>query len=569
MSTEETTTPTGLDAATADAATVIPEGDDPSLEGWMSAHGYAVAVSVTEPGVAEVGKPPFTAEPINITETGKNDRCEEYSTISFRTRGARVSLTRPRGSVFSKDLLGLATFGAPVNGSNMGQLHKFLQMQEAQNVGRIPLVRIYEPGWSADRTAYTYGNQVLGRNDGRAAGNIHPDLAAALAPRGDLPTYLNIAAEARDRSTIAEAHWAAAYAAPLLRLLETRGFVLSVWGESGNGKSAVQALGASAWGRPSTLNRTGNQSEAAAGILFASLNDCLVWIDDTQQAQQTLELARLIYLAGNGTSAGRATSDGLARASRNWSCITLISGEKPMLDHGAAQGAQNRSIELNTPPLPQAEMSVLHRRLEEHHGLTGPLFVEALLERIVRPNELHRLREINREVQSALGAPAESASAQISLLVVADMLARAYVWGENEDLAEKSALRFGKELLGLASAEKKEVGTPFEEQYESFRSFVAINEEAFDPHPAVSKKFGKFLDDAKTVAVLDEVFAGFCKERKYSERALARWLKDKGLLITDGKDYKPKVQIGKSRPRCYRIVLEPGSVLANSPKDSP
>src|SRR5260370_7800664 len=103
--------------------------------------------------------------------------------------------------------------------------------------------------------------------------------------------------------------WAAGFVGPLLRLLSRRSLLLSIWGSSGMGKSASQALAVSAWGKPSGLILTGDATATAIEADLARCRDLLSWIDNTKQSRSHALLDALAYQVGGGTGRGRGTPE--------------------------------------------------------------------------------------------------------------------------------------------------------------------------------------------------------------------------------------------------------------------
>lgn len=540
---------------------------------WMEAKGYTVAAGPEHPGVEKLrpngSSTPITSAPINIIEVGQDDHGVRHTRLRWVDGPEIDEWAGPRGLVFGKGLVTLAEIGAPVHPSNCGALQAFLQAQEQGNHTVIPRVHVYTAGWNRDFSAYVYGDQLVGAT-GRVFSSGDRNFLAAMRPRGDKEEYMRLAAEARDKSPAAEMAWAAGYAAALIRPLGLRSFVLSVWYATGAGKSAAQALAASAWGRPRNMKQTGNMSQAALEIFLSSRNDSLLWIDDTQQSQTETFIEQLAYSVGGDTSAARANQDGTARPSRTWSSLTFVSGERPIHKKGAAGGAQNRSIEVHARPFgTPAYASHLHRQLDANHGWTGPLFIKAIQERFVRTGELHKLCELFRDVERMLAPNHDEVSEKVSVLVLADILCRVFVWGEAEDAAEDAAFKAGRAVLELARAEQKDTGCSTDEHYQTVCSWVAEKSSCFVSNPVSEGQapldlYGRFErhDGRRIVAVLPNVLEDYLKKKNINLRAFLKELEERDLFIRETKDSLARRtvllrgQTGKDRPRCYWIVLD-------------
>ncbi|MHB8877195.1 MAG: DUF927 domain-containing protein, partial [Myxococcaceae bacterium] len=438
------------------------------------------------------------------------------------------------------------------------------QLQEQANGERIPRVRVFtQQGWSRGLDAFVLGHRIIG-SAGRSTCQVEPRLADGLQAKGDENAYRELCVHARSHSAIAELAWAAGYSGPLIRLLGLRSMTLSIWCPSGFGKSAAQSLALSAWGDPEKLRITGDVSEAAIEGHLSMRRDTLTCIDDTQLTRREGLLDKLAYHVGSGIGSARATQTGAPREMKNWLTLAIVSGEKPMFRLGAAGGLQNRTVEVEARPFPDADVARrLHQDLAEHHGYTGPKFVELLLERFIRPNKVGELRALLKDTEDQLSLARDEATSNVALLVVADLLARTLLWGEDKDTARAAALKAGAEVLALARAERKAVGTTVDRAYELFNSFVTENWDCFAATAEHGKIFGRVLTTpeapGKTVAaVLPTGLKEFLRKHEFNERSFLSDLRDKGLLLLGAEKDRltRKTSLGTFRARCHWIVLQ-------------
>src|SRR5262249_3426625 len=140
-----------------------------------------------------------------------------------------------------------------------------------------------------------------------------PARTQALKKSGNEVLYRDFSCEVRDKSPAAELAWSVPYTTPLLALLGLRSICGSLLGPSAKGKSAVQALAISAWGRPRTLMVSGNFSSAGIEGVLCQNRDLPTYIDDTQAQPREELLQQLAYIVGNETGSLRAKQDGGTR----------------------------------------------------------------------------------------------------------------------------------------------------------------------------------------------------------------------------------------------------------------
>ena len=457
-----------------------PAASDPD---WMSARGYVVSDRFGVGRRAKDGSAySIATQPINISEVGVDEDGQLFLTIRFRYNGREAVHTLRRDEVYSNSFAGLSAMGAPLlPGKGLGEVQTFLAKQENENAERLrPIPIRTKPGWDAKRESFALGRTVIG-SDARAILSAENTYLDAFGARGSVKEYCDVCKQVRAASPHAEIMWASGYAGPLLYLLGKRGIVLSCWGKSLGGKSALQALSASAYGQPEAIIIGGDVSPAAIdGVLFRS-NDLLLHMDDTQLTRNKDLLDSFSYQVANGQSRTRSTNTGTLREAQRWRALATVSGEQPLMRLGAAAGAKNRTVELEFEPMRDAALPrQVHTFLKDNHGHTGPRFIEALLEHFIRSNKLHELKEFHLFFCRALDPAPDELVDNVGVLVTADFLARVLVFGEEEAHAKAAAIAAGRCVLASARQSQRTTGTTTEQAYQYIVAFVVENQEAFN-----------------------------------------------------------------------------------------
>ncbi|TNV61423.1 DUF927 domain-containing protein [Corallococcus exiguus] len=542
-------------------------GDHPGTDDWMAAPGYAIydgqALGIfkfTDKGNLST----IASAPINITETGEDEHGTCYVTVRWLYGQRERVETVPRAKVSGSDILELAGRGAPLTSNNSKRVQDFLQAQEQHSHAILPRVRIFtQSGWSHDLRSFVVGRQVIGE-PGRV---IMPGDAAfldALKPAGSADEHLRLMLAVRDKGPIAEMAWAAGFAAPLLRLLAMRSMCLSVWGPSGAGKSAVQAITTSVWGRPSGLKISGDVSSAALQGELARHRDLPTWVDDTQLTREYMT-SLLAYLVGTETSGARATQTGELRTRKTWRSLAFISGEKPLLQVGGAAGAKNRTLEVCAQPLGDVALaSLTHQGLEKHHGHAGPLFILELMARYTNTDRLEKLREQHRQLAFKMATETAEQARYAALLVLADVLARTLVCGEEESRARAAALDAGQAFCAAVKKESRETQATADAAYDFIMGFVAANWLGFSQSGAF-KRPGMVLDEKddtgrSIVAIFHTTMQEIAREGRFDTRQVLTELVMKGLALKDEGHLTRKVSVEGKRVRAYCVVLDDARV---------
>ena len=120
----------------------------------------------------------------------------------------------------------------------------------------------------------------------------------------------------------------AAFAGPLLKPLNQRGFIIHWVGDSSSGKSTAAEVGASVWGPPEFVrswNATANGLEGVATIR----NDTCLILDEISEASPK-ECGKIAYMVANGQGKQRAGKAGNARNIRRWRTVGVSTGERTL-----------------------------------------------------------------------------------------------------------------------------------------------------------------------------------------------------------------------------------------------
>ena len=204
----------------------------------------------------------------------------------------------------------------------------------------------------------------------------------------------------------------ASAAAPLLRILNTPGFVVDFNGETTGGKTTALRLAASVWGassdeHPSTMfswDITKNWSER----LCYFLHSLPVVLDDTKQARHRHRVSQVVYSFCQGK--GAVTSK--RNANLSWRTILISSGEAPAISYSKHAGILARVLSVPGKPLGSdiqrgARLSEdMQRALRDNHGHLGRRIIEYLVS-----NQNNRIgfqqlfRQLSADYAEVAGSP--------------------------------------------------------------------------------------------------------------------------------------------------------------------
>ncbi|MDX2024295.1 MAG: DUF927 domain-containing protein [Deltaproteobacteria bacterium] len=558
--------------------------DEDDSDGWMGAPGFFIVADGPRAGLwknHESKDPtPITSAPINIVAIGIAEDQTVYSAVRFKHRDREVVRRVPRLQLSSPEIIELAAHGAPVQQANRPVVQMFLQRQEQFHKHRIPEVQVFtKPGWTRDLGSYVFGRKVIG-SEGWPILETGDKVLDAQEARGRIESYLDLCREARRKSPVARVFWAAGYAGPILRLIGRRSFALSVWSNSGGGKSAAQALAVSPWGRPEGLKITGDATSTAMEAALAQYRDNVLWIDDTQQTRNQQILDLLAYQVGGETGRARGTAGGGMQAIRDWVVVATISGEHPLLRAGSAKGARNRTVEFREVPFASPEFAAsLHRELAQHHGHTGPSFIQGLIDRYIRPSETFRLRKTFDEFARDLADRPDETTLHIAALCLADYLAQTIVLGEPAEVAHAAALTTGREIRALARNAPDSAVDPVDAGYDAILGLISENELALEG--GSQRRIGAFIEPDKVdpreskgrrvVAIMRGPLVELARKHEFNVEEVMAGLRDRGDLIPGDSNHMTRhtSELGPQRPRAYWIVLPYAAASAETKPAQP
>ena len=542
--------------------------------GWMSAPGYRVFAAGPKRGVQKWNDTageykPIASAPINIVGVGTDEEDNYYVEVRWLHGRRELSEIVRRDLISGQKFVQLSGLGAPVNAANYRGLQEFLQREEQYHERALAKLTCFaNQGWTEDLSAFVVGETVIG-GQGHFVGEVSPQFRAAIGARGDRTTYEEICRRTIAMSPIAEALWAAGFAGPLLRLLGVRSLLIAIWFASLGGKSAGQAAAVSAWGRPSGLMVTGDATLTAIEAMLAQCRDGVVWIDDTQQARGDWIFRQLAYQVGGGKGRARGNRTGKLREIADWKAVATVSGEKPLLEAGAPAGAANRTLEIyGRPMLSPSDARRLHQDLELHHGWSGPVFIEHLLDQYIRPGRLDDLRDEFRATEEELGEDGgdDEKTSQVALLALADYLARVSFLGEAPRVARRAALDMGSEILALVATQPDAGLDPVDTAYEAIVAWIAEHK-SFAGSKNIgssSQQYGIEVEHEgrRVAAILRVPLLRMAKEARFHLIATATALLERDLLVPGeatargGHRLMRKTPaLGPDRPRAYWIVL--------------
>lgn len=396
-------------------------------------------------------------------------------------------------------------------------------------VGLVKVPRMLQcvtrTGWHPGRDGPVF---VLpgGASFGRAAADTilqadHASADAAYRAAGTLPGWQEGVAALSVGNDRLALFISAAFAGPLLDVMNEPSGGIHLVGLSRSGKSTAALVAASVWGNPTADAQMRAWRGTANGLegTAAETSDSLLILDEMGQADAR-EVADVVYMLANESGKQRASRTGSARTRQSWRTLFLSTGEitlaQKMSEVGkkAMAGLEVRLV--NLPADAGAGLGVfqdLHGRqgpallAEElrgaaraHHGVAARVFLAQLAQtrganfaELREAINLMRDRFISEHVPVGASGQIRSVAGRFALIGAAGELAREYgvlPWPEGEAtraagacfaawLAERGGTGSGEDAGALA-----QVRAFLENHGESRFTLLVTRGDGTDPAPA-------------------------------------------------------------------------------------
>ena len=503
------------------------------------------------------GTPILLTRRIRSLDTG-----EEKMEIAFLRTGKRGRSWRtailPRSVIFTtKGTSTLSDLGCMVTSENAKPVIRFLSDLEVANDDIIDI---------AESTS-TFGWQPGNRFIPGIAEDIVLDIdsaqgaiAAAYHTNGTFEAWKGTMQAHRDKNKF-RFILAAAFAAPLLKILHQRTFFVYNWGDARGGKTAALKAALSVWGEPDGLMMNFNTTQVGLERTAAFFSDLPLGIDERQAAgtgqygQSKIE--NLVYMIGEGKGRTRGAKDGGVQKVNRWRTIALATGEEPATTGTSQTGVSTRVLEIYRGPFEtEAEAGQMHQDSAANFGWAGPEFVKRLA-KIPEDALNEKYREMTDYVRSVGKGKAGSHVAGVAVIALADALADEWIF---DNLTAKNAAKTQKTDENAQKTQQMSVNTSaFAISPRSWERAKAMAEEimreqmsaasgdvnrnatdflvdwvnANQPYfgeDAIGTCLGMMSRDGRTAYIYASALNSALKREGFNERKTKKYLAEKGLI---------------------------------------
>lgn len=478
--------------------------------------------------------------PVLLTKRLQNvDSGEEKVELAFYRDGRWQYIASARATVFNRtSLVTLANHSLPVSSESAKHLVRYLSDFESENLGTLPVIR------SVSHLGWVGTNKFIPGAEGDLQLDVEPGGTAAVAsgyhPEGTLEEWVSFMEPVR-KFPIARFILAAAFAAPLLSLINQRVFIVHSWGPSRGGKTASLKAALSVWGEPETIMASFNATKVGLERLAAFYSDLPLGIDERQVVGDRQGFVEsLVYLLGLGKGKARGAKGGGLQAFQSWRTIALTTGEEPLSTDSSTAGIKTRALEIYGQPIEDEKLARrIHQGCAVHHGTAGPAFVRRILEELKEDPNVFKddyqgmLEFMEQKDTEHMG----SHLAAVTTVMLADYYASRWVFGLEEDKAYEEAVELAEVILNqLETAAEADEG---QRAFEHFMSWYKVHNWAFDDKPA-REWYGVLRQGI--IYIFPTVFEKAMKEAGFNPRRILRDWADRKWIETEIKPSDGKIR---------------------------
>lgn len=492
--------------------------------------------------------------PIIITRRLRSlETGDEKIEVAFKRDGEWRTVIQPRSVIFqARSITCLADQGCTITSENARFVVRFLEKLEAENIDIIELTDSASTfGWQSNNTFLPglADNIVL---------DIEPSLrgwAAAYCQSGTFDAWKTMIAPHRKRARF-RFILAAAFAAPMLRIVKQRIFFVYNWGGSKGGKSAALKAALSVWGDPERLMVNFNATQVALERMAGFYCDLPLGIDERQLAggnQNTLE--KIVYMLSSGTGRIRGSKTGGLQALQTWRTVILATGEEPITTDTSQTGVSTRLLELYGAPFDDEQSAALmHQSAAENFGWAGIEFVKRLIalgEDEIRLRFNKMLLYVHERNQGKNGSHA----AGIATVATADALVSEWFFGQTREQAEAMACMMAAVII------KENAENSLRDVNETAAQYVAdwivSNQRGFSGE-GTGPRLGMIEDRAAYVfpTLLNKAIA----DGGFSPRKTLKYLAEEGIIESfddnGGIRYQVRRRFQGGRPWFVKVDLD-------------
>ena len=383
---------------------------------------------------------------------------------------------------------------------------------------------------------------------------------------------------------------AAAFAAPLLRIVRQRTFFLHNWGGSRTGKTAALKAALSAWGDSDRLTMNFNATQVGLERMASFFSDLPMGIDERQLAgNNQAKLENIVYMISSGMGKLRGAKTGGIQTTHSWRTIAMSTGEEPLSTNTSQTGVNTRVLEIYCGPFDnESEAAQMYQDIASDYGHAGPQFVRRLA-----GTDEDSVREwygkMQDFVKSVGSGKAGSHVASVAVIALADAMIDEWLFkekpapadGHQVTLSEQEASRklaispdsWGKACEMAKKIMEEQLSAAAGDVNESAVQFVTdwvLSNQAYFGSDAIGTCLGTMSEDGKVAYIYTSALNSVLKREGFNERKTKKYMADKGFITAvqrkdhNGETYSVPKQFQGRLQRFIEFFLEKAQGLSSA-----
>lgn len=440
----------------------------------------------------------------------------------------------PRSTIFqSRNIPILTDIGIAITSENAKKMVTYLDSLFAENKDIFSIKRtVTQLGWHGNKFLPSVPGDIILDVDRNGQKWID-----AYEENGTLEEWIEHIKPYR-YNNIFRGMMGASFGATLLKDLSHRTVFFHLWGDSRVGKTALMKAALSAWGNPEALMVSFNATKVGLERRATLFNDLPLGIDEKQVAgdNQTF-IENMVYMLGTGSGKLRGNKSGGTQVIQNWRSFILTTGEEPISTMTSQTGIITRALEITGRPFYSTEEAAkMHEISESYYGTAGKRFVEELIRKYPKRNELkEKYKDIVARLKNDTENKISTHITSIAVIILADMLQSEFLF--NEKNSEERSYEMGLDLLNsLTTVTESDI---VEKAYDYIHSWVISNKNAFDKVDVAGVTYGSYtyerygIIDRGKYYILPHILQGILEKQKMSYRKILKGLADRDYIDKD------------------------------------
>lgn len=424
--------------------------------------GHLIGLIPTKTGLAEVFLSDYPIIPLYIMENVTTS--EEYLRFGIYRRGNWFVTVSPLEELYNKAVK-LSKFGVKIasrNSSILGQYFSDFCMQ------KLPCKYVTNHlGWhNGNREFVPYSNNIELISDN------------PFSSKGTLEEWVKAFNPFRKNTTF-RIVLAAGFAAPLLKLVKERPFMLYVWAPSRTGKTATLVSSTSIYGSYKDLMKNYNSTMVGIEKSLQMFTDVVFALDEKMISDSQKVNEKIAFMISSQEGRTRANKYGGLDKNSYFTNLTISTGEEQFAQDNTTMGVVSRVLEIPADKIfeSEAQASLIYKLASEYYGTAGKVYIDKLIENFSNNNyeELQeKLEEIKSRLERESTSDVRAYITSIAVIVLGDILSSKWIFDENN---EETSIQMGVTILNQLkkSNEMDEIDTAYDE----VKEFIITNHKYF------------------------------------------------------------------------------------------